>query len=94
MPTPSKPPKKNPAAQSLGRLGGLRNTPAQAKARAINSKLAGRPGRICAHCGEAVYGGHKNSKQNRKCDGRTWEWQKPRDVIVEARAVEAGRKRR
>jgi len=79
---PPKPPKKNPAAQALGRLGGSRNTQAQKDARAANSKLAGRPGRICAHCGLAVYGGHKDAKQNKRCDGRTWEWQKPRDVLV------------
>jgi len=83
MPT-QQPPKKNKAAQALGRLGGSRNTPAQVKARADNAKLAGRPGRVCAHCGEPVYGGHKNSKQNKRCDSHTWEWQKPRDVIVAA----------
>ena len=33
----------NKAAQQLGRLGGLANTPAQNAARAANGKLGGRP---------------------------------------------------
>ena len=83
MTTQAKAPEKNPAAVALGRLGGARNTPKQVKARAKNSKLAGRPGRVCADCGKAVYGGHKDVKQNAKCDGHTWEWQQPRDAVIE-----------
>lgn len=69
-------PKKNPAAQALGRLGGSKNTAAQVKARLKNSKLAGRPGRVCADCGKPVHGGHKDARVNKRCAGRTWEWQK------------------
>ena len=67
---------KNPAAQALGRLGGVKNTPAQVKARARNAKFAGRPRRICVTCGEPVHGGHKDQRQNVRCAGTTWKWQK------------------
>ena len=36
-------PKKNPAAVALGRLGGLKNTPAQIAAKRRNAKLGGWP---------------------------------------------------
>jgi hypothetical protein len=67
---------KNPAAQALGRLGGSKNTAAQIRARAANAKRAGRPRRVCADCGEPVYGGHKDRRQDSHCHGRTWHWQK------------------
>ena len=74
--TPATPAPKtpNPNAQALGRLGGARNTPAQQAARAKNVQRAGRPGRICIHCGEPVYGGHKDRKLDTTCPGRAWTW--------------------
>ena len=40
---------KHPAAVALGRLGGKANTPAQARARAANGRLGGRPKTRCPH---------------------------------------------
>jgi len=68
---------KHPGAQALGRLGGQRNTPAQVAARLANAKRAGRPRRVCADCGEPVYGGHKNRALDVTCHGAGWRWQKP-----------------
>jgi len=68
-------PKKNAAAQALGRLGGSQNTPAQIQAKRRNAELAGRPGRICADCGQPVHGWHKNRALDFRCQGRTWRWQ-------------------
>jgi hypothetical protein len=70
---------KNPAAIALGRLGGSQNTPAQVKARLKNAKRAGRPGRVCADCGQPVLGGHKDARLNATCPGRTWTWGEPRN---------------
>jgi hypothetical protein len=73
----TKAPKKNPAAQALGRLGGSANSPAQLAARRKNAKLAGRPRRVCVHCGEPVKGGHVDAKLDAKCGAHGWKWQKP-----------------
>jgi len=69
--------KKNKAAAALGRLGGLADTKAQLTARKRNAKLGGRPGRVCVVCGEAVHGGHKDRRQDKRCHGQTWRWAKP-----------------
>src|SRR5262245_17516433 len=68
----------NPHAQALGRLGGARNTDAQVAARKLNAKRAGRPGRVCATCGEPVLGGHKDHALDATCHGHTWKWAEPR----------------
>jgi hypothetical protein len=66
---------KNPAAVALGSLGGRKNTEAQRRARSQNaSRFAGRPGRVCATCGEPVLGGHKNHALDATCPGHTWKW--------------------
>jgi len=74
MNTKPKAPKKNPAAAALGRLGGLAGTTAQTKARRANAKMGGRPGRVCAHCGEPVRGGHKDARLDNKCHSHAWKW--------------------
>jgi hypothetical protein len=65
------------AAAVIGRLGGLAGTKAQHRARQQNAKKAGRPGRVCVDCGEPVHGGHKDKRQDRRCQGQTWRWAKP-----------------
>jgi hypothetical protein len=82
----SKQPTKNPAAQALGRLGGARNTPAQAAARLRNAKRAGRPRRVCLDCGLPVYGGHQDRKQDAICHGAGWRWQKPSEYRAKGRS--------
>ena len=67
-------PKKNPAAAALGRLGGARNTKKQQAARKRNAQLAGRPGRVCAHCGEPVLGGHVDRRLDTTCGQHGWRW--------------------
>jgi hypothetical protein len=85
---------KNPHAQALGVLGGSRNTPAQEAARAANAKLAGRPRRICTACGEHVFGGHKERAQDKRCDGRTWTWQKQTEKRAAAATAKVARRKR
>lgn len=68
-------PKKNPAAQALGRLGGAATSPKKTKAARANAKLGGRPRRVCTECNRPVHGGHKDAKDNARCSGRTWTWQ-------------------
>ena len=68
--------KKNKAAQALGRLGGSANTRAQQRARKRNAQLAGRPRRICTHCGEPVIGGHADRLLDVSCGAHGWTWQK------------------
>jgi len=65
---------KNKAAQALGRLGGSRNSPAQQRARKRNSKLAGRPGRVCATCLQPVLGGHVDRSLDDTCGMHGWKW--------------------
>lgn len=73
---PQLPKKKNPAAQALGRLGGQAGTTAQNRARKKNAQLAGRPRRVCTHCGEPVVGGHVDRALDEKCGAHGWKWQK------------------
>lgn len=68
--------RKNKAAQALGALGGSANTKAQLTARRKNAKKAGRPRRVCSHCGEPVRGGHVNAKLDASCGVHGWKWQK------------------
>lgn len=75
----AKSPKKNPAAVQLGRLGGIAGTAAQNAARAANAKLAGRPRRICDHCGEPVRAGHVDRDQDTVCTNPGWHWERPSD---------------
>jgi hypothetical protein len=71
--------KKNPAAQALGRLGGAAGTKAQNRARRENAQLAGRPRRVCRHCGEPVVGGHADRSLDETCGAHGWRWQKRSD---------------
>lgn len=80
---------KPPTAQTMGRLGGARNTEAQVTARLRNLKRAGRPRRICTECGTGVFGGHKDRKMDDRCEGRTWTWQKQH----EKRALKAAKRK-
>jgi len=75
MPPPTIP-KKNPAAQALGRLGGQANTKAQNRARKQNAQQAGRPRRICTHCGEPVVGGHADRALDDTCGRHGWRWER------------------
>jgi len=68
-------PKKNSAAQALGRLGGSKNTAAQNAARAQNAQRAGRPRRVCTRCGEPVIGGHVDRELDGTCGPSAWRWQ-------------------
>jgi hypothetical protein len=63
----------NPHAAALGSLGGSANTKKQHAARKKNAAHAGRPGRVCTTCGHPVLGGHKDTKLNATCPGRTWK---------------------
>ena len=85
MPTKKRTPRKNPAAQALGRLGGSANTPAQNLARAANAQHAGRPRRVCTTCGEPVQGGgvHKDRTLDTTCPGRAFRWQKRSEQTAE-----------
>jgi hypothetical protein len=74
MPTPKK--KKNAAAQALGRLGGSAGSVAQNRARKANAQFAGRPRRVCNHCGEPIVGGHANKALDLTCGAHGWHWQK------------------
>jgi ribosomal protein S27AE len=65
---------ENPAV-TLGRKGGLANTVKQQRARKLNAQRAGRPRRICTHCGEAVIGGHVDRALDTKCGAHGWRWQ-------------------
>jgi hypothetical protein len=65
----------NKAAQAMGRIGGSRNTPAQQAARRQNALKAGPPSRVCAVCGEPVYGFHKDRALDTTCGGGgRWVW--------------------
>lgn len=71
-----KPAPKNKAAQALGRLGGSANTEAQLAARQANALKAGRPRRVCSHCGEPARGGHLDKRLDSTCGTHGWKWQK------------------
>jgi len=74
------------AAPSGAALGGSAGTRAQNKARKANAQHAGRPGRVCTLCGEAVHGGHKDKRDDVRCSGRSWRWsQRSASVNVPAR---------
>ena len=77
--------KKNPAAIALGRLGGSANTKAQNRARKANAQFAGRPRRICVHCGEPVLGGHVDRTRDATCGAHGWRWQKQSEPDAPAR---------
>jgi hypothetical protein len=64
------------AAAAIGRLGGLVNSVKQQKARKQNAKRAGRPRRVCLHCGEPVRGGHVDRARDSSCGAHGWRWQK------------------
>lgn len=67
---------KNTAAAALGRLGGRAGTKAQNKARRANAQRAGRPSRVCVHCGEPVAGGHVDRDLDETCGAHGWRWRK------------------
>lgn len=90
----TEPPTKNPAAQILGRLGGMANTPAQQRARQRNAQKAGRPGRVCVHCGQPVIGGHADRNLDASCGAHGWRWERagvrhPAPLSDERRALDA-----
>lgn len=72
------------AAQQLGRLGGSANTSKQNAARKKNAQMAGRPRRVCNHCGERVTGGHANKSLDVLCGAHGWHWQKAHEPGVTA----------
>lgn len=74
--------KKNPAAVRLGRLGGQAGTRAQNQARKANAQLAGRPRRVCTHCGEPVIGGHRNVALDQSCGAHGWKWQTQSEKVA------------
>jgi len=69
-------------AQILGRLGGSANTPKQNAARRRNARFAGRPRRVCKHCGAPVLGGHVDRALDATCGAHGWVWQKRADVVA------------
>lgn len=81
--------KKNPAAVALGKRGGAAKTPKQNAARKQNAQLAGRPRRVCLHCGAPVVGGHVNRllDQPSVCGPHGWRWQQ-RDGGATVEAIE------
>jgi hypothetical protein len=76
---------ENPAA-ALGRLGGLANTPKQRRARKQNAQKAGRPRRVCTHCGEPVIGGHQDRALDESCGAHGWRWQTRREQFRKKKA--------
>lgn len=65
----------------VSRRGGAASTPAQNEARKRNAQLAGRPKRVCNHCGERVRGGHVDQALDTKCGAHGWHWQKPHEAV-------------
>jgi hypothetical protein len=76
---PKKTTSEETAAAALGRLGGLANTVKQQRARKRNAKWAGRPSRVCTHCGQPVIGGHKDRALDISCGPHGWRWQSRRE---------------
>lgn len=79
--------KLNKHAQAMGRVGGSRNTPAQQAARRQNALNAGPPSRVCAECGEPVWGFHKDEALDATCGEGRWVWvrtkaKKTEDTVV------------
>ena len=66
---------RSEAAALMGRKGGAANTEAQQRAREQNAKRAGRPRRVCLHCGEPVVGGHVDRGLDDTCGQHGWRWQ-------------------
>jgi hypothetical protein len=89
--------KLNKHAQAMGRIGGSRNTPAQQAARRRNALNAGPPARVCAECGEPVYGFHRDRALDATCPaGGRWVWVRPKAIKpvedeVEELAVAGGK---
>jgi len=75
---------KNRAAQTLGRLGGAAGTKAQNAARKQNAQRAGRPKRVCLHCGEPVVAGHVDRRLDVTCGAHGWRWLKRHDTLTRA----------
>jgi len=67
--------RKDPGAQRLGAKGGRARTPKQNAARRQNAQHAGRPRRVCIHCGEPVVGGHTDRQLDQSCGQNGWRWQ-------------------
>jgi hypothetical protein len=78
---------KESAAAILGRLGGSKNSPKQQRARKLNAKRAGRPRRVCVHCGEAVKGGHVDRRLDSSCGAHGWRWQKRNEPRIKKGAA-------
>lgn len=66
----------NAAASALGRRGGKANTKAQNAARKANAQKAGRPKRVCKHCGQPVLGGHVDRSLDTSCGAHGWRWER------------------
>jgi hypothetical protein len=76
--------RKNRSAVLLGRRGGRAKTPKQHAARKRNATKAGRPRRVCIHCGGAVVGGHVVRKQDERCGAHGWRWQQRNAPLTRA----------
>jgi len=75
---------KNRHAQALGRLGGAAGTKAQDRARKQNAQRAGRPKRVCIHCGKPVVAGHADRTLDETCGAHGWRWLKRHAVVTRA----------
>jgi len=82
------------AAALLGQRGGLANTEKQQAARKLNAKRAGRPRRVCVHCGEPVIGGHVDRSRDESCGAHGWRWQSRAEHYQQQQATpKKGKKR-
>jgi len=52
----------------------------------MNAQRAGRPRRVCVHCGERVYGGHVDRALDTTCGAHAWRWQTRAEVHALAQA--------
>jgi hypothetical protein len=80
------------AAALLGQRGGLANTEKQQLTRKLNAKRAGRPRRVCLHCGEPVIGGHVDRSLDSSCGAHGWRWQSRAEQFAQHSAPK-GKKR-
>lgn len=69
-----------PSHAEISRRGGAARTTAQNDARRRNAQLAGRPKRVCIHCGEGVRGGHVDQSLDTTCGAHGWRWRKPHEL--------------
>ena len=81
-------PRKNAAAQSLGRRGGAARSAKQNAARRRNARTAGRPAKVCIFCGKPAKGGHKEKRRDASCGMHGWTYrQRSKDSSVTRLAI-------